>query len=255
MNKVNLLGVFIDKLPWKRFLNVIESAIHQDNHVLIMHANIRAVNLAYENQDYRRVLNSADFVFCDGMGLLLGARLLGNQLTERFTGADWLYQLAEYSAKRDFSLFFLGSLPGVSDEAAAQLKRSYPKLKIAGTYHGYFDKTKDHPENQELIQLINASKTNILLVGFGMPLQEYWLYENWSSLNVNVAIAVGAVFEYIAGELKRGPDWMTQNYLEWLARVLISPGRYAVRYLHDIPLFAVRILRQKFFGLPYSDDA
>ena len=78
-----------------------------------------------------------------------------------------------------------------------------------------------------------------------MPVQERWLDENWPRLQVKVAITCGALFEYLAGDLPRGPQWMTQNYLEWLARLAISPRRYAGRYLRDIPLFVWRLVGQK----------
>ncbi len=90
-----------------------------------------------------------------------------------------------------------------------------------------------------MIEAINACQPNMLLVGFGMPVQEGWLNENWPRLNVNVAITCGALFEYLSGDLPRGPHWMTQNYLEWLARLAISPRRYAGRYCGIFPLVRV----------------
>ena len=84
-----------------------------------------------------------------------------------------------------------------------------------------------------------------------MPAQEKWLMENWDNLNTNVAITVGAIFEYMAGTLKHGPNWMTQYYMEWLFRLIDRPDRYAKRYLRDNPLFIYRILRQKYIGLPF----
>ena len=84
-----------------------------------------------------------------------------------------------------------------------------------------------------------------------MPIQEKWLLENWNILNINVAISVGAIFEYMAGTMRHGPDWMTQKYMEWLFRLIDQPKRYAGRYLRENPLLLVRILRQKFIGLPF----
>ena len=78
-----------------------------------------------------------------------------------------------------------------------------------------------------------------------MPVQERWLIENWSGLKANVAITCGALFEYLSGDLPRGPRWMTQIYLDWLARLMISPRRYAWRYFRDLPFFTYRIAKQK----------
>ena len=143
-------------------------------------------------------------------------------------------------------MFLLGNPPGVADSAANHLQARYPNLIVSGTSHGYFNKKPGYPQNEAVLQQIYQNRPNLLLVGFGMPTQERWLAENWSQLEVNVAITCGALFEYLAGDLRRGPSWMTENYLEWLARVIISPRRYGWRYLRDNPLFFYRILKQKY---------
>ena len=245
MKKVNLLGVEIDALSLDQMLGIIRQAGLRGDRKMIMHANLMAVNMAYENRWYRNILNSADLLFCDGMGLQLGARFLGDDIPERFTLADWMWKLAPLASENNISIFLLGNPPGIAQKAAGKLREAYPDLKIAGIRHGYFEKSKGHVENTEVVEEINASRANILMIGFGMPLQEKWLYENWAQLNVNIAITCGALFEYLSGDLKRGPDWMTQNYMEWLARIIISPGRYIRRYLLDLPKFAYRILMQK----------
>jgi N-acetylglucosaminyldiphosphoundecaprenol N-acetyl-beta-D-mannosaminyltransferase len=203
------------------------------------------INIAYEQAWFREFLNGADLIYCDGMGVKLGARLLGYDIPERFTLADWVWRLADLAEMGGFSLFLLGNPPGTAEKASGNMQLIHPQLNIAGTQHGFFDKTAGHPENEMILEQINSAKANILLVGFGMPLQERWLMENWPRLDINVAITCGALFEYLAGELRRGPAWMTQNYLEWLARLLISPRRYWKRYLIDNPLFLLRIFQRK----------
>ena len=101
--------------------------------------------------------------------------------------------------------------PGIAEKAADQIRKRFPHLQVIGTHHGYFDKTLLSAENEAVIQGINAAKPNILIVGLGMPLQERWLFDNWERLDVNVALTGGAVFDYVSGELRRGPKWMTDN--------------------------------------------
>jgi N-acetylglucosaminyldiphosphoundecaprenol N-acetyl-beta-D-mannosaminyltransferase len=245
MSKANVLGVMIDMLRLTEVIERIREAAENSDHTLIAHVNLMGINLAYEQEWLRQFYNSADLVFCDGMGVMLGARWLGYDIPERFTLADWMWPLAEMAAVQNLSLFLLGNPPGVAERAAERLQERKPGLRIAGTKHGFFDKTPGCTENDATVKCINEVHPNILLVGFGMPVQEQWLMDNWSYLRVNVAITCGALFEYLSGDLKRGPSWMTQNYMEWLARVIISPRRYLRRYLRDIPLFAHRIMRQK----------
>jgi N-acetylglucosaminyldiphosphoundecaprenol N-acetyl-beta-D-mannosaminyltransferase len=242
MDKVTILGVGVDALTLDGVLDRIRTAASTRGHILISHINITGLNLAYEQPWLRNFFNGCDLVYCDGMGVQLAARWSGTPLPERFTLADWVWRLAGLAVERQFSLYLLGNPPGVAEKAANKLTTGCPGLQIAGTQHGFFDKTTGQAENEALIAAINACQPNLLLVGFGMPLQESWLNENWPRLKVNVAITCGALFEYLAGDLTRGPQWMTHNYLEWLARLIISPRRYTGRYLRDIPLFLIRVL-------------
>ncbi len=245
MDKVNILGVHVGQVSLDDVLAMIRNTIASNQRALITHVNIRGMHIAYQSEWFRRFLNDSDLVYCDGMGVKLGAKLLGYDILERFTLADWIWRLAELAEKSDFSIFLLGNPLGTAEKAAACLLERFPGLQILGVYHGYFDKSADKVENEMVLDRINALKPNILLVGFGMPTQEEWLQENWEHLDINVAITVGALFEYIAGDLKRGPDWMTQNYMEWLFRLVSSPGRYGKRYLLENPLFFYRILRDR----------
>jgi N-acetylglucosaminyldiphosphoundecaprenol N-acetyl-beta-D-mannosaminyltransferase len=248
MGKANVLGVMIDEISLEEVLDRIDQVVNTKQRALITHANVMGVNIAYEQDWFRQFLNKADLVYCDGMGVLLGARLLGYHIPERFTLADWIWQLAERAEKQAHSIFFLGNPPGSAEKAAARLKEYFPDLCIVGAHHGFFDKTPGSLENIKVVEQINAARPDLLLVGFGMPTQEKWLKDNWLTLNVNVAITCGALFEYIAGYLKRGPHWMTQNYLEWLVRSIIAPKRYTIRYLRDNPLFLYRLLKQRIPG-------
>jgi len=176
---------------------------------------------------------------------MLGAKLLGHHIPERITYADWLWQLAAFAEPRQISFYFLGGRPGIAEKAAQQLQLRYPNLQIVGFQHGYFDKGEDSVENQAVIQAINQAKPDILLVGFGMPLQEQWLQENWERIDAKIALTGGAVFDYISGELRRAPRWMTDYGFEWLGRLLIEPRRLWQRYVVGNPVFLWRVLGQR----------
>jgi N-acetylglucosaminyldiphosphoundecaprenol N-acetyl-beta-D-mannosaminyltransferase len=118
-------------------------------------------------------------------------------------------------------------------------------LRIAGVHHGYFDHTSGSPENEDVVQQINAANPDVLVVGFGMPLQEWWLKENWDRVDAGVAITLGAIFDYVSGELRRGPRFLIDNGFEWLARLLIEPRRLWRRYVVGNPIFLTRVLVQR----------
>ena len=191
------------------------------------------------------MLNAAEVVFCDGDGVRLGARWLGHRLPTRITYADWLWELARFAEPRGYSFFFLGARPDVADRAAARLQAQFPSLRIVGTHHGFFDKSIDGEENRAVLRQINEAQPNILVLGFGMPLQERWLLENWDRVEANIVLTGGAVFDYVSGELARAPRWMTDHGLEWLGRLLIEPKRLWKRYLVGNPVFLYRVLQQR----------
>jgi len=240
---VHLLGVRIHSFTKADFFQELLRLLQVQPRRVVANVNLRAMNLAYENSWFRDFLNQADLVFCDGEGVRLGARLLGQTILERFTPADWVWEFARIAENKGVTWFLLGNPPGVAERAAERLMETYPNLKIVGTHHGHFDLRRESAENRSVVGIINPLKPDMLFVGMGMPTQERWILENLSELECRMVITCGALFEYIAGDLKRGPAWMTQHCLEWLARVMISPKRYLQRYVADIPKFYWRVLK------------
>ena len=240
-----VLGVRVAALTIPQLHERLAGYIRGKHKALVPHVNVHGLNLAYTQPWLRAFLNSADLVFCDGAGVVLGARILGYTIPQRITYADWMWQLVEFAASEEFTLFLLGGRPGVVDKAADRLRERFQTVRIAGTHHGYFDKTLGSAQNEAVIRQINIAAPDILVVGFGMPIQERWLLENWRQINAGVALPAGAVFDYVSGELRRAPRWMTDHGLEWLGRLLIEPQRLWERYLIGNPVFVGRVIGQR----------
>lgn len=206
----------------------------------VMYANVHAINLAQTNNGFCQALHSADVVFCDGHGVRLASLLLGKPLPERFTPPDWIQSLASLCAQHQYRLFLLGAKSGIAEQAAQQLRTQFPNLAIA-THHGYFD--THGSENEKVLQCINSFAPHIVLVGMGMPLQECWIATNLPWLRTNVAMAVGALFDYLAGNIPRGPQWLTDHGFEWLCRLWFEPYRLWRRYILGNPYFLLLLAR------------
>ena len=204
-----LMGVLplnnVDVSSVHRFM---ERVITHGEKALVLNLNVHAATLALELDWFRNFLNQGQMVFCDGDGIRLACKILKMPVPVKITYDRWMWELASFCEQKGYSLYFLGSKPGVSDRAAKKLQEHYPKLKFAGCYHGYFEKSGS--ENEKIIREINAVKPDILIVGFGMPLQEKWLQENWKRLNVHIFLNGGAAFECVSGELKSPPRWILQ---------------------------------------------
>jgi N-acetylglucosaminyldiphosphoundecaprenol N-acetyl-beta-D-mannosaminyltransferase len=245
-HRVEVLGVGVDPLTARELSAEVGRLARAGKRGLVVNVNAHCLNLCYEDPMLRGFLNCADVVFCDGAGVMLAARLLGERIPERITYADWAWQLAAFAESCGLSLYLLGGRPGVALEAASRLQERYPGLEIAGVRHGYFDHSARSPQNAATLRNINELTPDILLVGLGMPLQERWLMENLPELDVGVALSGGAVFDYISGRLRRGPRLLTDHGFEWLARLLIEPRRLWRRYLIGNPVFLFRVVKQRF---------
>jgi len=246
--RVEVLGVGVDPLTADALEAEIARFVREGRRATVLNVNAHCLNLACRNGRLRAALRRADLVFCDGEGVRLAARLLGERLPERITYADWVWRLAGLAASRGFSVYLLGARPGVAAEAARRLRERHPRLRVAGAHHGYFDRRPGSPENEEVVRRVNAADPDILLVGFGMPEQELWLLENRGRLTARVALTCGAALDYASGRLRRGPRLLTENGLEWLARLAVEPRRLWRRYLVGNPLFVLRVLRWRLGG-------
>lgn len=244
--EVDLFGVKFQLYDRDALLEKVQQTIATNSKILVLSGNVHAFNLVSQNEWLRHFFNQADIIRLDGEGVRLGIRILtGKKAPPRMTWADFFWDLGEFGARRGYTFFFLGARPGVADKAAARLRERFPEIRVVGTHHGYFDKTPGSQENERVVLKINAVSPNILIVGFGMPIQEQWVMENWARVNANVIFTGGAAFDYASGELKRAPRWMTEHGLEWLGRLIIEPGRLWKRYLIGNPLFFWRVFMQR----------
>lgn len=240
---VEIFGVPVAVVTRQQLFEWTAWRIDQGLRLRIMYANTHTLNLAYSSSALRGALQSADLVYCDGAGVKLGARILGQYLPERMTGADWIHDLCEMCQRECYTVYFLGGERNVASEAAQRLSSQYPDCDIVGTHHGYFDHFGE--ASHSICAEINRRSPDILLVGMGSPLQELWLTENFDRLNVSVGWVVGAMMDFVTGRLSRAPLWMRAHGLEWLGRLIVEPLRLSRRYMWGNPLFLWRVLKQR----------
>lgn len=217
-----VLGYQIDNLNTREAISrVLAPGRHK-----VAFLNAHCANVAARNDHYAAALERAEMVLADGIGVAMAARMKGTRIRENLNGTDFVPWLLTAAAKRGQSVYLLGGKPGTAERAAAALCRQIPGLRIAGTRDGY-----SGAEDRAAIMDINASGADILLVAMGVPLQELWVDRNFDALKARVCLSVGGLFDFLAGNVSRAPEWVRRAQSEWVWRLLMEPRRMAKRYL------------------------
>ncbi|MCG8485659.1 MAG: WecB/TagA/CpsF family glycosyltransferase [Clostridia bacterium] len=235
MKRLDILGIHVDKVTKEEALNTFKKLIASDGCQMIITPNSEIVMSATKDHHLRTIINDADMVIPDGIGLVYASRIIGQPLRERVTGIDFLESALNYLNQIKGSIFLLGSKPGVANKAAEKMKEKYPDLLISGTYHGYFGEG----DEETVIQMINDARPDFLCVALGSPKQEKMVKKYQEQLKAKAAIGIGGSLDVWAGELKRAPKFYQDYGLEWLYRLIQQPSRY--KRMAALPAFILKV--------------
>jgi N-acetylglucosaminyldiphosphoundecaprenol N-acetyl-beta-D-mannosaminyltransferase len=209
--------------------------------------NPHSVVMAQDDQFFSRALYSADWLIPDGIGIVLASKILGGKIRQRVTGSDIFSGVSEaLNAVGGRSYFFLGSTENTLSAIKEKLAWEFPNISFAGCYSPPFISEFCEEENREMVEAINSVAPDVLWVGMTAPKQEKWIHQHRDQLNVKFIGAIGAVFDFYVGNVKRSHPVFQRIGLEWLPRLLQEPWRLFRRNFVSSPLFLWRVLRQRF---------
>ncbi|MEM8499762.1 MAG: WecB/TagA/CpsF family glycosyltransferase [Pseudomonadota bacterium] len=211
---------------------------------------VNAQGLLYrrpKHPELLQILRSADMVTADGFPIVLLGKIAGSQIESRVTGADLVPALAKTFARTGNSMYLLGGAADSANVAANRLVHENPDLTIAGVSspmiaiegEGLLTSIQ---QDQKIVDEINQSEADVLLLGLGNPKQELWFQRNRHRLKVPVTIGVGGTFEFIAGNVRRAPLWVQKSNLEWVYRITQDPKRLLKRYFVGLLKFGLLLL-------------
>jgi N-acetylglucosaminyldiphosphoundecaprenol N-acetyl-beta-D-mannosaminyltransferase len=230
---VAFLGLTLQPKSIPEMNKLVEQGIRERQKWIIANHNLHSVYLLHRHPKLKEFYSHAHWTYVDGMPLVALGRLYGYPLQrdQRVTNVDWTGPLMELAASRGWRVFNLGSSKQVAEKGAAKLRTLYPGLQIEVS-DGFFDARRGSAENEALVKRINAYHPDLLMVGMGMPRQEFWTQENFSQLDAHVILSsTGAALEYIAGATPTPPRWSGRIGLEWMFRLAHEPRRLFSRYL------------------------
>lgn len=239
-SQIELLGIRMH--PWTMVQTISEIDRRMNDCNFTQHVVVNVAKLVNMQSDIelKSAVLACDIINIDGMGVVLGCRLLGENIPERVAGIDLFYELLKYAEISGHSVFFLGAKEEVVELAVLNLKKLYPQLCIAGFHHGYF-----WDDEYAVVEKIRKSGASMLFVAITSPKKERFINHWRDQLGVKFAMGVGGTFDIVAGITKRAPLWMQKSGLEWLYRVIQEPRRMWKRYLVTNTRFLVMVLRLK----------
>lgn len=242
--RIHVTGLPVDPVDLGQLFDYAVNAARDCNvKRTIGYLNVHVANVAARDTKVQRCVNEqCDLVYCDGKGIGWGARLQGLPDPPRMTAADWLPELLARFRDECLRTYVIAGKPGVVDRAVGAMGQLVGNLGQIGSHDGYL---QDAERTQNAIDAANESGADVVLVGMGTPTQERWLLEHRERLNAPVVWALGATFDYYAGEQARGPEWLRKAGHEWAARLLADPARLWKRYVVGNPQFLWRAWRTK----------
>lgn len=232
------MGIMIDPFSMEETVHKIHQAVKLKQRLRVVTANPELIMRSGREASLRELINSADIVTADGVGVVWAASVLGTPVKERVTGIDLLHALFPWAGTEKWRIFFLGGKPEVAKLAANRVANEYPGISWQAA-HGYFQPD----EEPDLVSCIQEFQPDLLLVGLGAPRQEYWI-ANHQDLAA-VCIGVGGSFDALSGLVRRAPRWIRDLRVEWLYRLAKEPKRW--RRQLALPRFVIRVLQAKWF--------
>ncbi|MBM7566625.1 WecB/TagA/CpsF family glycosyltransferase [Paenibacillus sacheonensis] len=246
MDSVKILGVPFSRLTLSDTVKLLQGKLEgeraegaQRGLFHLITANPEIVMAANQQPRLREIVDAADLITPDGIGVVLAAKWQGTHIPERVTGYDLLIGLFEGAAVRGFSLYVVGADEETNAKAVDIIKDKYAGVNVVGRHNGYFK------GNQEtaLVADIGRKQPDLLIVALGAPNAEKFIYKHKNSLNAKVAFGVGGSLDVIAGKVKRAPVIWQKLNVEWLYRLLKQPSRWRRQLV--LPKFALTILTTK----------
>jgi len=211
--------------------------------------NPHSAKMAMSDPAAVAALKDSDILIPDGMGVVLASRILGGGIRARITGSDIFRELScGLNNSGCASYFFLGSTEETLAAIKTKLAGEFPGIRFAGAYSPPFKEVFTEEENRVMIEAVNRARPDGLWVGMTAPKQEKWIYQHKDKLNVKFIAAVGAVFDFYTGNVKRSHPWFLEHGLEWLPRLLQEPRRLWQRTFISAPFFLLRVLKQRITG-------
>jgi N-acetylglucosaminyldiphosphoundecaprenol N-acetyl-beta-D-mannosaminyltransferase len=218
---LNIMGIPV--VPFEscsQAIDCIASRIAARKKTFCVAINPEKIYRAQSDIELRELINAADIHICDGIGTVIGTRILHGRKIGRITGIQLFFDLVARAEKEGLKIFLLGASPESSKGTQGNLLVKYPNLKIVGCQDGYFN------DDAAIVRMINDSGSDMLFVAMGSPKQELWIAEHKEAINGMFCMGVGGTFDVVSGRVKRAPKIFRKTGTEWFYRDIKQLRRF-----------------------------
>ena len=209
-------------------------------------ANPHSFVEAEKDPEFKHALFEADLITPDGIGIVIASKLRGGNIRERITGSDMFASVSRCLSERgNGRVFLVGSTKSNLEKMKRKMASDFPGISVVGTYSPPFKSRFSKSDNAAMVNAVNRFEPDVLWVGMTAPKQEKWIHRNRNSVKVAVIRAIGAVFDFYIGRVKRSHPVFQHTGLEWLPRLLQQPERLWRRTCISAPRFLFMVLRTR----------
>lgn len=231
-NLVKLQGFNIDTFTFDEALQYAEKG-------QVVTINPEMILSARRNADFAEIINSAELVIPDGIGVQLGLKILGHNV-RRIAGIEFGRKLIDKFASQPTA--FVGAKPEIITKAVENLKKEVPNLNAVYVQDGYFK------DDDRVLDELTAANPKLVLVALGSPKQEIFISKAKKLLPNALFIGLGGSFDVWSGVVERAPEIWQKLGLEWLYRTVKEPKRFK-RIFPTLPLFVLKVFKEKVIGV------
>lgn len=232
-NIVKLLGLNVDSFTFEEAIEYAKTISGQ-----VVTINPEMINNAVQNPEFAGIINNAELVIPDGIGVQIGLKILGYNV-RRIAGIEFSRRMVEECAKSEQSVALVGAKPEIVQKAKENLEHEIQGLYVTYAHDGYFR------DDDEILNELKIRQPRLVLCALGSPKQEEFILKAKELLPDALFVGVGGSFDVWSGVVERAPEIYQKLGLEWLYRTVKEPKRFK-RIFPTLPLFVLKVLREKF---------
>lgn len=232
-NRVEILGVGVHMVTMGETLTILDRFVREGIPKVVVTADAAGIVAAQTDPDWKEIMENADLVTPDSVGVLWASARYGKPISERVSGVELVEKLVE----KGYRCYFLGAAPGIAEMAKEQLLAKYPKAQVVGVQDGFFTEA----DEERVVSVASQVKPEVLLVAMGIPKQEKFIVKHLHEIGAAVNMGVGGSFDVLSGTVKRAPKALQSLRLEWLWRLIQNPKKW--RKVAALPIFWWLVMR------------